>query len=253
MAEVLGLTLELQELTKTYGAKTALDHVNLELKEGVYGLLGPNGAGKSTLINLISDNIRRNSGRILLDGAEVLSLGREYRRLLGYMPQQQGIYEQFTGYNFLFYMAKLKGMKRREAAEQIEELLVTVHLKEDAKKKLGGYSGGMKQRILLAQALLGNPKILLLDEPTAGLDPKERIRLRNHIGQLGREKIVLIATHIVGDIETLADTVLLMKQGRVVKSGTPDMLTESVRRQGAEPLYGRFTLEDVYLYYLGED
>lgn len=247
------MTLEMRGLTKQYGEKTALNHIDMVLTEGVYGLLGPNGAGKSTLINLISDNIQRTRGNILLDGTEILDMGREYRRLLGYMPQQQGIYEQFTGYNFLNYIARLKGMNRREAKAQIDDLLVAVHLKDDAAKKLGGYSGGMRQRILLAQALLGDPKILLLDEPTAALDPKERIRLRNYIGELGREKIVLIATHIVGDIETLADEVLLMKQGRVVKSAPPEELVESVRERGIAPLYEHYTLEDVYLCYLGED
>lgn len=247
------MQLKLEGLTKQYGNKRALDHLDLELGEGVYGLLGPNGAGKSTLINLISDNIQRTSGRILFNGREILDMGAGYRQILGYMPQVQGIYEQLTGYNFLYYMASLKGIRKRDATAQIRELLAAVNLSEDAKKRLSACSGGMKQRIMLAQALLGNPKILLLDEPTAGLDPKERIRLRNYIGALGREKIVLIATHIVGDIETLADQTLLLKDGRVVRAGTTEQLLAEVKAQGKLPLYGHFTLEDVYLHYLGED
>ena len=169
------------------------------------------------------------------------------------MPQQQGIYDQFSGEAFLYYMAELKEIPRRERKKVIPELLEVVNLTEHASKKIAGYSGGMKQRILLAQALLGNPSILILDEPTAGLDPKERIRLRNYIARLGKEKIVLIATHIVSDVESIADEILLMKQGTLIAHGRPDVLLEQAKSYVTNPVLGKISLEDVYLHYLDDE
>lgn len=244
------MKLEIKNLSKKYGNHYALRDVTLTLSEGIYGFLGANGAGKSTLMNLLTDNIKRQQGEILYEGTEILSMGKEFRSKIGYMPQQQGLYEQFSGYAFLAYIAELKGIPRRQARREISFLLKTVNLEKDAYRKLGGYSGGMKQRILLAQALLGNPDILILDEPTAGLDPKERIRLRTFIGELSKDKIVLIATHIVSDIESIAKDIVLMKKGTIVMVDTPANLIQSLSQKGVKPLYDRFSLEDVYLYYL---
>lgn len=245
------MELQVKELTKYYGKTLALDHLSVTLTEGVYGILGPNGAGKSTWMNLLTDNIRRTEGEILLDGIDILKMGREYRSLVGYMPQQQGLYEQMSGLAFLYYMGGIKGLKRAAVKEQIEELLRIVNLAQDADEKMRNYSGGMKQRILLAQALLGDPKILILDEPTAGLDPKERIRVRNYIADLSKQRIVLLATHIVSDIESIADEVLLLKKGRLVAEGKPEALIAEMEEQGRTPLYGRMSLEDVYMAYIG--
>ena len=172
-------TLEIRNISKTYkkGAVKALDNFNVVLTPGVYGLLGPNGAGKSTLMNIITDNLNADSGDILYDGENIKKLGKNYRSVLGYMPQQQGLYDDFTLNRFLWYMAALKGLKKKEAKKKISQLLERVNLTDAAHKKLGAFSGGMKQRALIAQALLNEPKILILDEPTAGLDPKERIKI----------------------------------------------------------------------------
>lgn len=247
------MELRMEGLCKYYGDKKALDGFTMLFTEGLYGILGANGAGKSTLMNLITDNIRRTSGKILFDGEEILKLGRKFRTRVGYMPQQQGFYEQFSGRAFLHYIAELKEIPRREAKAQVEELLALVNLKEDAHRKVGGYSGGMKQRLLLAQALLGDPSVLILDEPTAGLDPKERIRLRRYIHDLGKDKIVLLATHIVSDVESIADEILLMQSGHLVKSGTVEELLDSVRGKVSQTVTGALSLEDVYLYYLAEE
>lgn len=247
------MQLELMQLEKKYGEKQALKPLNFVFEEGIYGLLGANGAGKSTLMNLLTDNIRRTGGKILFNRQEILELGVKYRSEVGYMPQQQGIYDQFSGEAFLYYMAELKEIPRRERKKVIPELLEVVNLTEHASKKIAGYSGGMKQRILLAQALLGNPSILILDEPTAGLDPKERIRLRNYIARLGKEKIVLIATHIVSDVESIADEILLMKQGTLIAHGRPDVLLEQAKSYVTNPVLGKISLEDVYLHYLDDE
>ena len=247
------MKLELIDLTKQYGNFTALDHVNITFTEGIYGILGANGAGKSTMMNLLTDNIPRTEGRILFDGADILKLGRDFRRVLGYMPQQQGYYAHMTAETFLFYMADLKAIPKRGAKEEIEKLLAITNLSDVRHKKLGGFSGGMKQRVLLAQALLGDPKVVILDEPTAGLDPKERIRIRSFIADLSRERIILLATHIVSDIESISDEILMMKHGKVVGMDRPDRLIADVAREVPESVVpGHFSLEDVYLYYLGE-
>ena len=238
------MELTIQNLTKTYGNKVALREFSYTFAPGIYGILGANGAGKSTLMNLITDNVKRDSGEILWNGTDILKLGREFRREVGYMPQQQGMYPDYSARDFLHYMAAIKELHRTESRTQIEELLAVVNLSEDAHKRLGGFSGGMRQRVLLAQALLGDPKILILDEPTAGLDPKERLRLRQYISDLARNKIVFLTTHIVSDIESIANDVLLMKQGELVAHGAPDALIAAVR--------GR-DLEDVYMAYLGVD
>lgn len=243
------MKLELAEVTKKYGEKVALDHVSYAFTEGLYGILGPNGAGKTTLMNLLTDNIAITSGEIRYEGVRISELGRKYRNRIGYMPQQQGFYGQFSGRMFLRYMAQMKGLKK-ESDRQIEELLCRVSLDSVAHKKIRTYSGGMRQRLLLAQALLGNPEILILDEPTAGLDPKERVRLREYIRDLGRSRIVLFTTHIVSDIETVADQILIFRDGVIVADGSPEWLEEQAFRQ--ETGEKKRTLEDVYLYFTGE-
>lgn len=225
------MKIEIKNLTKTYkkGAVRALDDFSAVLTPGVYGLLGPNGAGKSTLMNCITDNIAPDSGTVLYNGTDIHTLGSAYRSVLGYMPQQQGLYDDFTLNRFLWYMAALKGLPKSEAAQKITGLLETVNLTQDAHKKLGSFSGGMKQRALIAQALLNDPTILILDEPTAGLDPKERIRIRNFISEIAEDKIVLISTHVVSDIEFIAKEILLLKSGRLVSQSTPQELIDSIR------------------------
>ncbi len=232
--------LEIKNLRKTYKKNVALKDFNYTFDNGIYGLLGANGAGKSTLMNLITDNIKRTSGEILYDGKDILSLGAKFRDLVGYMPQQQGFYENFSPRMFCYYMSELKGMKRRDAKVQIDKLLRLVNLNHVADEKIGGFSGGMKQRTLLAQALLGSPKILILDEPTAGLDPKERINLRNYIHRLSKDKIILLATHVVSDVESIADHILILKSGELIADDAPQ---ELIAQCGGEDL------EDVYLFY----
>lgn len=220
------MELEIRDIRHQYpNGKQALKGISLKLQPGVYGLLGANGAGKSTLMNIITGNLIPSGGVLLLNGEKVSGDNADYRRHLGYMPQQQGIYPRFTGRRFLWYMAALKGMERHCAQKQIAELLRVVHLEEAADRKIGGYSGGMKQRLLIAQALLDDPEILVLDEPTAGLDPVERIRIRNFISGIARERIVLLATHVVGDVECIAGQMLLMQDGELIRQGTPMELT----------------------------
>lgn len=214
------MKLKITELTKIYGAQTrALNGFSYTFTPGVYGLLGPNGAGKSTLMNIITDNLKPTTGQIILDGKNILSMGRDFRRMLGYMPQQQGIYPNFSLIRFMHYMAALKGLKH--ADDEIDRLLKLVNLSGCKSKRLGGFSGGMKQRALIAQAILGSPSVIILDEPTAGLDPKERIRIRNLISEIAMNKIVIIATHVVSDIEFIAKEVLLLNKGFILDSGAP--------------------------------
>ena len=237
------MELQLEHLSKTYGTVQALKDISYTFKPGIYGILGANGAGKSTMINLITDNVARDKGSaggsILYDGQDILKLGSRFRGIIGYMPQQQGFYEDFSPKAFLRYMAEIKGIKGKNengqtVKEQIDELLEVVNLTGVAYKKVGGFSGSMKQRVLLAQALLGDPDILILDEPTAGLDPKERIAIRNYIAELSRNKIILFATHVVSDIECIADYVLLLKKGEIIAMGTPVELIEKMHGKVAE-------------------
>ena len=224
------MELELKELKKSYGDVHALRGISYKFSTGIYGILGANGAGKSTMINLITDNIIRDDdgGEVYYNGKEILQMGKEFRKKVGYMPQQQGFYEDFSPRTFLRYIAEIKGIRAKDAKMQTEELLSVVNLSKVADKKIGGFSGGMKQRVLLAQALLGKPDILILDEPTAGLDPKERIALRNYIAGLSKNKIILLATHVVSDIECIADRVLFINKGRIVAEGTPEELINSM-------------------------
>lgn len=218
------MELCIDRLTKQYENKIAVDRVSLQLTNGVYGLLGANGAGKTTFMRMLCGILKPTSGTVTFDGMDVSS--EEYRVKLGYLPQDFGYYPDFNGMDFLLYMASLKGLTKTEAKRKSKKLLELVSLSDVAKKKIATYSGGMKQRLGIAQALLNDPKIIILDEPTAGLDPKERVRFRNLIKELGTESIVLLSTHIVSDIEHIADTVLMMKAGQIVFNGSADEIDD---------------------------
>lgn len=211
------MELSIDRLTKQYQNKIAVDRISLQLNTGIYGLLGANGAGKTTLMRMVCGILKPTSGTITFDGIDVSE--ERYRSMLGYLPQDFGYYPEFTGENFLLYMAALKGMRKPQARRKTVELLKLVSLHDVAKKKIKTYSGGMKQRLGIAQALLNQPKILVLDEPTAGLDPKERVRFRDLIKDLGKDSIVLLSTHIVSDIEHIADDILMMKSGQLIYQG----------------------------------
>lgn len=250
------LSLVLDSLRKSYATpaplfrrknalpqvKKALAGVSLTLGPGLYGLLGPNGAGKSTLIHIITGTLAADYGEVLWCGKPAHGIG--FRRVLGYMPQQQGLYDSYTGRRFLAYMAALKEIPRRDTAAEVDRVAAAVNLYGELDKRLAAYSGGMKQRLLLASALLGDPKLLILDEPTAGLDPKERVRLRELLAAMAADRIILVATHVVSDVETVADQVILLNEGRIVDAApVPDLIEKYAPGKG---------LEDVYLQVFGE-
>lgn len=220
--------LKLMDVQKKYKDKEAVRKFNYSFTNGVYGLLGENGAGKTTLMRLICGVLQPTGGSIYCDNIEIASMGAEYRRLLGYLPQDFGYYGDFTAERFLRYMAALKALPEDYADSRIDELLDMVELKNVKKKKLKTFSGGMIRRIGIAQALLNDPEILILDEPTAGLDPKERVRFRKVISSLGKNRIVLLSTHIVSDIDYIADKILIMKNGELIQEGTEKKIIEKV-------------------------
>lgn len=205
---------------------------------------GPNGAGKSTLMNIITDNLNADNGKILWNGEESKTLGIKYRRILGYMPQGQGMYNGFTAKRFLNYIAVLKDVPKKDIENQIIEVSQSVNLQDELNKKIEMYSGGMKQRLLIASAILGNPKLIIFDEPTAGLDPKERVRVKKLLRKLASDKIVIIATHIVPDIENIASEIIILKNGVLQEKNTPEELIKKYAKNG--------TLEDVYMNIFGE-
>ena len=287
------MELQLQCLCKRYGDKRAVDQVSVSFAPGVYGLLGANGAGKTTLMRMICGVLKPTSGSVRLDGKTMQELGEQYYTHLGYMPQDFGFYPDFTAREFLMYLAAVKGLDRKTANVRAEELLKLVNLRDVADKKIKSYSGGMKQRLGIAQAELNDPDILILDEPTAGLDPKERVRFRNLISDFARDKIVILSTHIVSDVSYIADFILMMKEGRLFLQGPAAEVTDHIRGKVWEVLaeereaagYSRAfrvvnlhhegdqvrlrivedhapapearpvepSLEDLFLYYFGED
>lgn len=212
--------LEMINVTKSYKHKNANENINLVLESGVYGLLGPNGAGKSTLMKQIVTVTSPTSGKILYNGKDIKSLDDEYRAVVGYLPQDFDAYKNFKAKDFLMYMAALKGMDKQTSKMRVDELLKLVGLSEVSNKLVSKFSGGMKRRVGIAQALLNNPKVLILDEPTAGLDPQERTRFRNLLSQIGRDTIVILSTHIISDIESVAKETIMIKDGKVLLQGT---------------------------------
>ena len=223
------MELKIDRLTKRYGSKIAVDRLECTMKPGVYGLLGANGAGKTTLMRMLCAVQRPTSGQILYDGRPIEEMGEEYRCELGYLPQNFGYYPEFTAMKFLLYISSLKGLSRTAAMNRSLELLELTGLLEVKDKRLRTFSGGMRQRVGIAQAMLGDPRILILDEPTSGLDPKERVKFRNLISSFSKDKIVLLSTHIVSDIEYIAGEILVMKDGRLVHQGSPDRITGEIR------------------------
>lgn len=222
------MELKVTQLTKQYGLKTAVDHLDITLSNGVYGLLGANGAGKTTLMRLLCNIQTPTFGKITLDGKDISVLGERYRNLLGYLPQHFRYYPEFTAWDFLMYVATLKGLSEKQAKNKTSELLEAVDLSKEGHHKIKTFSGGMKQRLGIAQAMLNNPRILILDEPIAGLDPKERVRFRNLISAFSKDRIVILSTHIVSDVEFIAEEIIMMKAGRVLHFGRPQEITEEI-------------------------
>ena len=222
------MRLTLENISKLYGDTIALEHINLTLEHGIYGLLGPNGAGKTTLMRVMADLLVPSTGRVLLDGQDISVMGAAFRKKLGYLPQDFGVYPNFTAEQFLLYIARLKGLSKFEAKQQTDKLLRLVGLEDKSRKKLKGFSGGQRQRVGIAQALLGDPEILILDEPTAGLDPEERIRFRGIISNKSKKKTVLLSTHIVSDLEAVANEVILLQKGNVLAVKKPHELLKQL-------------------------
>lgn len=239
------MKLELDNITKNYKDKRALYNVNYIFHEGVYGLLGANGAGKSTLMRIICGIMKSTIGEVKVNGTNIMKLDEKYRDLLGYLPQDFGYYPSFTANEFMMYMASLKGLNNNYSKKKISELLHIVGLDEVKNKKIKTFSGGMKQRLGIAQAVLNDPQILILDEPTSGLDPKERIHFRNLISGFAKDKIVLLSTHIVSDIESIADQIIVLKKGEIVVNGTPNVLIQQMLGKVWECLIPESELEYV--------
>lgn len=241
------MTISITNLSKSYnkGKTKALDNVSLDLAGGIYALLGPNGAGKSTLMNILALGLRPDSGTVNWNGEPIEQAGRGYRFILGYMPQQQGLYDGFRGVDFLRYIAGLKAIPKKQIPCEAERVAELTNLSDRMQDRLSSYSGGMKQRILLAAALIGDPKLLILDEPTAGLDPKERIRVRETVKNIaaspsgGGNRIIIFATHVVSDIETIADEVILLKNGIIADKGSPAGLCKKLSAPDLESVYMR--------------
>lgn len=225
------MKLSFENISKLYGDTVALQQIDLTLGSGVYGLLGPNGAGKTTLMRIMTDLLAPSTGRVLLDGQDIAVMGAAFRKKLGYLPQDFGVYPNFTAEQFLLYIARLKGLSKFDAKRQTDDLLHMVGLEDKKQKKLKGFSGGQRQRVGIAQALLGDPEILVLDEPTAGLDPEERIRFRGIISDLSQQKLVLLSTHIVSDLEAVANEIILLRKGVVLEMQQPASLLEQLNGQ----------------------
>lgn len=222
------MELTFDGLVKNYDTVKALKGVSFTLTPGVNGLLGPNGAGKSTMMNILSGNLSQTAGRITFNGEDIRNMGKAFRKRLGYMPQQQALYPGFTAAQFLGYMATLRGMEKAEATDAVHRVLRQVALEDVATRKIKTFSGGMKQRLLIAQAILADPDVLVLDEPTAGLDPKQRIAIRNLIASLAERKIVIVSTHVVSDIAGIAKEILLLKQGELISQQSPAELIRQI-------------------------
>lgn len=223
--------LSVKQLSHRFKHVQALQQINLELTAGIYGLVGPNGAGKSTLMRILADIILPIEGQVLFNNHDITTLGMSYREKLGYLPQEFNGYTHFTAEEFLRYVANLKGLTKSEEQVRVAELLELVGLDDVKKRKLKGYSGGMKRRVGIAQALLNDPSVLILDEPTAGLDPNERIRLRGILSKLAKDKVIILSTHIISDVESIADEVILLKEGKIIQKECPKTMIESLRNQ----------------------
>ncbi len=233
------MELKITNLSKKFGNFTAIDNLNVTMTTGVYGLLGVNGAGKTTLMRMLCTLLKPTSGTICCDGKDIFSMDSEYRKLLGYLPQEFGFYPEFTIKDYLLYIASLKGIKPMVAKKRVKELVTKVGLQKAVNKKMKNLSGGMKRRVGVAQAMLNNPKILILDEPTAGLDPNERIRFRNLISELAEERLVLLSTHIVSDIEYIANEIWLLKDGKLMHKGSAEEVIGSMPENVWEGYVGK--------------
>jgi ABC-2 type transport system ATP-binding protein len=286
------LKLTIRDITRTYKNKVAIDHVSAELTAGVYGLIGPNGAGKTTFMRMLADVLKPSQGSIQINNEDIRIMDHRYRELIGYLPQDCEFYSYFTANRFLKYVSALKGLDEKQALVKIDEMLHLVNLSNEKNKKIGSFSGGMKRRLGIAQALLNDPKILILDEPTSGLDPKERVRFRNLLSDISADRIVILSTHIISDIEYIAKEVLVLKEGKLIIQEAPETILNELNNKvwhvtvpanEMDLLEQRFTvgnlmrkgkeveariisdtkpaptaivqtprLEDIYLYYFGE-
>ena len=239
------MELIIKNISKEFKDKLSVDNFSVTLNSGIYGLLGPNGSGKTTLMRMLADVSNPSNGDILINGQSKNKLGAKYRDLIGYVPQNIGFYKNFTAEKFLYYVSALKGVNKEIEKSKVDELLKFVNLEKDRRRKIGKFSGGMKQRLGIAQALLNDPKILILDEPTAGLDPNERIRFKNLISQLSKDKVVVFSTHIVSDIEFMANEILVMKEGKLVEKSSVEEILDTVRGKVYTLSINETDLEDI--------